>query len=140
MKTVSVSKRINVAAEAAWHWVRRGDAMHRWAPFISACTLDGKGVGAKRVCIVQGHELYEVLETIDDEQRLFQYRIVKQAMLPLKDVLGTIRLTALSASECEVLWFLNCEATDEAAWPEVKKGIEAMYLMGIKGLEEASRS
>jgi len=74
-----VSERIRVSAEAVWDVVRIGGNMDRWAPFITACRLEGEGVGARRVCVISDQELHEAIETVDDQNRLFQYRIHKQS-------------------------------------------------------------
>jgi hypothetical protein len=141
MKTVSVNKRIRVAAQTAWEIVRTGEAVDLWIPVISSCRTDGKGVGATRVCTINGQEVTESMETVDDTSRLFQYRIIKQSMMPIRNVLGTVHLTATGPSETEVLWFANFELDDEKAWPAVKQGIEGMYQAGIDGLEaHAQRS
>ena len=70
MKTISVSKRIRVPAQAAWEVVRTGAQMDRWVPAITSCALEGSGVGAKRTCVINGQELLESIETVDDTSRL----------------------------------------------------------------------
>jgi hypothetical protein len=90
MKTVSVSCRISAPAQAVWEIVRTGADMNRWVPAITACRLEGAGVGAKRVCTVNGQELREAIETLDETSRLFQYRIDRQVLMPIRNILGTI--------------------------------------------------
>jgi hypothetical protein len=97
--------------------------------------LEGSGVGAKRVCVINGQELVESIETIDDASRLLQYRIHKQTMLPVRNVLATIHVSASGPAESEVLWFVNLELEDERAWSAVKEGIESIYRAAIDGLE-----
>lgn len=140
MKTISVQRRINVPAEAAWKVVRTGDRIDLWVPAIASCKLEGEGVGAKRVCVIGDQTLRESIETVDDASRLFQYRIVEQSMMPVRDVLGTIHISTVGPSETEVLWFVNLEIDDESAWPAVKGGIESIYRAGIEGLEAHLRS
>jgi hypothetical protein len=140
MKTVCVLERVSVPADAAWEVVRTGSNMDRWVPAITQCTLDGEGVGARRTCVVHGQVLLESIETVDDATRLFQYRIHQQTMLPVRDVLGTLHLSACGDSETEVLWLVNFELDDEHAWSSVRDGIEALYRSGIDGLEALVRS
>lgn len=134
MKTVVVAKRIPVPADSVWSVIRTGAGMDRWVPAISVCSLEGEGVGARRVCVVDDHELIESIETVDDASRLFQYRIHAQSMMPVRDILGTIHVAAVGEAEAEVLWFSNFDLDDESEWPAVKAGIEALYLSGIEGL------
>lgn len=135
IKTVSVSKRIKVPAQAVWEVVRTGDQLDRWVPAITSCRLEGQGVGAKRVCVINQQPLRESIETVDDASRLFQYRIVEQTMMPVRNVLGTIHVSGTGPSETEVLWFVNFELDDEAAWSAVREGFEGIYHAGIEGLE-----
>lgn len=139
MKTVSVSKRIHVPAEVAWEIVRTGAHLERWVPAITRCELAGQGVGARRVCVIEGHELHESIETIDDVARLFQYRISKQALLPVRNIVGSIHLSACGPQETEVIWFVNFDLDDESAWMPVRDGIAAIYVAGIEGLADLAR-
>jgi hypothetical protein len=134
MRTVSVRARIPVDAAAAWAVVRTGGAMDRWVPAISACHVDGDGVGARRVCVIDAQELEETIETVDDESRLFQYRIRRQNLLPVRNVVGTIHLADTGPDACDVLWFANFELMQDEAWPAVRDGLEAIYRSGIEGL------
>ena len=139
MRTVSVSKVVRAPVEVAWEIVRTGANLDRWVPAITRCEIEGDGVGAKRVCVVDGHELHESIETVDDPTRLFQYRIHRQAMLPVRNILGSIHLTARGAEETAVLWFVNFDLDDEAAWGRVRDGVEALYRSALDGLEAHAR-
>lgn len=139
MRTVSVSMRVRVPVEVAWEIIRSGGNMDRWVPAISRCEVIGAGAGATRMCVVDSHEVHESIETVDDATRLFQYRIHKQTMLPIHDILGTLHLSACGADETQVLWFVNFDLDDDAAWPSVRDGIEALYRSGIAGLEAYAR-
>ena len=134
MKTVSVAQRIAVPAQAAWEVVRSGSGMDKWVPAISSCRLEGQGPGASRVCVINEQELHETIETVDDTTRLFQYRIHRQSLLPVRNILATVQVTAMGDSEAQVLWFVNLELDDPAAWPSVKDGIESIYRSAIDGL------
>jgi hypothetical protein len=140
MKTVSISQRIAVPVQAAWNIIRTGAEVNRWFPPVTSCRLEGAGVGAKRVCTVNGQELLESIETVDDANRLFQYRILKQSLMPIRNVIGTIHLVAASPTETEVLWFVNFDLDDEKAMPALKDGIEGMYRAGITGLEAHAKA
>jgi hypothetical protein len=135
MKTVSVSQRVAVPALGVWNIVRTGADLNRWFPPVTACRLEGAGVGAQRVCTINGQELTEVIETVDDASQIFQYRIVKQALMPIRNILGTFHVAPVGAMESQILWFVNFDIDDERALPAVKEGIEGMYRVGIEGLQ-----
>jgi uncharacterized protein YndB with AHSA1/START domain len=134
MKTVSVVQRIPVPAQAVWSVVRTGADMDRWFPPVTACRVEGEGVGARRLCVVNGHELLEAIETVDDDTRIFQYRILKQDMMPTRNMLGTFHVSAVTPVESQILWLINFDLDDEGAWPVIKESIEGMYQAGIAGL------
>lgn len=138
MKTVAVTKQIPVAAAVAWAIIRTGDKMDRWSPPVTACSLEGSGPGARRVCIINDKQLDEVIETVDDSARVFQYRIVRQDLMPIANVLGTIHIAPVSEQSCRVLWLTNFDMLDEAAWPQVKEGMEGFYSVSIDGLATAA--
>ncbi|MEL6298443.1 MAG: SRPBCC family protein [Pseudomonadota bacterium] len=134
MKTVAVTKEIPVSADAAWAIVRTGDCMDRWSPMVTSCRLEGSGPGARRVCIINEKQLDETIEAVDDASRLFQYRIDRQDLMPITNVRGVIHIAPISVQASQVLWFVNLDVLDEAAWPKVKDGIEAIYGASIDGL------
>jgi Polyketide cyclase / dehydrase and lipid transport len=140
MKTISVTQRIAISADSAWNIIRTGANMNRWFPPVTACRLEGAGVGAKRFCTVHGHELEESIETVDDVSRIFQYRILKQSLMPIQNIVGTVHVTAVSPAEAEVLWFVNFDLTDESALPGLQEGIASMYRAGIAGLETYAKA
>lgn len=134
MRTVSVAQRIPVPAQAAWEVVRSGSGMDKWVPAITSCRLEGQGPGAHRVCVINDQELHETIETVDDATRLFQYRIHRQSLLPVRNILASVHVTALGDSESQVLWFVNLELEDDAAWSNVNDGIQTIYRSAIDGL------
>lgn len=136
IKTVSVAQRIRVPAQAAWEVIRSGSGMDKWVPAISSCRLEGGGPGARRVCVINEQELHETIETVDDETRLFQYRIHRQSLLPVRNILATIHVAPTGDAECEVLWFVNLELEDDAAWSNVRDGIQSIYRSAIDGLSQ----
>lgn len=141
MRTVSVAQRIAVPAQAAWEVVRSGSGLDKWVPVISSCRVEGQGPGARRVCVINEQELHETIETVDDATRLFQYRIHRQSLLPVRNILATVHVTALGPAESEVLWFVNLELEDESAWASVNDGIQSIYRSAIDGLARfASRT
>jgi len=141
MKTVSVTGTLNIAPQAVWDVIRRCDNVDRWAPGITACRLEGPPQpGAKRVCSMGDQQLVESIETIDDASRLFQYRITEQAVMPIRNPLGTVHVAEAPQGKTHVLWMLNFEMVDEQAWPIVKDNLAQLYRAGLEGLEKYART
>lgn len=135
MRTIAVAATIAAPTSAVWEIIRSGTDLNRWVPAVTACRVDGSGVGARRVCTIGGSELQESIETVDDTNQLFQYRILEQSMMPVVDVLGTIHVSSVAPAGTHVLWFVNLTLTHDAAWEAVRTAIEGIYSAGIAGLE-----
>jgi uncharacterized protein YndB with AHSA1/START domain len=141
MKTVSITGVINASPHSVWSVIRNCDNVDRWAPGITACKLQGSAqVGATRVCSMGDQQLVESIETIDDPSRLFQYRITQQAMMPIRNPLGTVHIAEAPNGKAHVLWMLNFEMLDEQAWPMVKENLSQLYRAGLAGLEKFAAS
>lgn len=139
MKQVSITKSVDVSAEKVWNILRTGTNLDKWIPFISACKLEGKGVGAKRVCTTaDGKILKETILLVDESSRTFKYRIDEQDVLPTKNYIGTVSVTE-NMGKTEVMWVADFEMTIEAAWPEVEKGLTNLLTGAISGLETVAK-
>jgi hypothetical protein len=139
MKAVIVRRTIGVPAKAAWDVVRTGDGLERWIPIVTSCRLEGKGPGAKRFCTINGQDIVESIATVDEDARVMQYRIERQSLMPVRDALGTVHLSAVGAAETEVLWIMNFALDDARAWPAVKEAMEQIYVSAIDGLGSFAR-
>jgi hypothetical protein len=141
MKTVSITGTLNIAPHAVWDVIRRCDNVDRWAPGITACRVEGPAqVGATRYCSMGEQQLVESIETIDDPSRLFQYRITEQNLMPIRNPLGTVHVCEGPQGKTHVLWMLNFELIDEAAWPVVKENLTQLYRAGLEGLEKYAKT
>lgn len=140
MQIVSVKKRLSVPADKVWSILSQGGGVDRWFPIIASCELDGSGPGATRVCTtVQGQRLEETIEVVDHANRIFQYRIDRQEMMPTTSVRGTMHVSDDGAGHADVLWFLNYALADATAADAVRAGIGEMYAAGLAGLERLAR-
>lgn len=135
MTGVVARREMSASAEHVWALLRTGDGMDRWVPAITACEVTGSGEGASRRCVLDGQELKERIETVDDRARLFQYRILEQSVLPIRDVLGTL-LVIERATTCEVVWLTSFELLDESARELVRSAMASVYEAGLEGLED----
>jgi hypothetical protein len=140
MKAVVVCRTIGVPVQAAWEVVRTGDRVDRWIPVVTSCRLEGHGAGARRTCTIDGREVVESIATVDDAARVFQYRIERQSLMPIRDALGTLHLIGRGPAETEIVWITNFALEDERAWPAVKEGMEQIYRSAIDGLASFASS
>ena len=128
---------INAPLEKVWSNIKRGDGVDLWLPIITACKLEGSGIGAKRICTTEQGPIHETILTIDDEQKVFQYRIDEQSLMPISSIVGTMKLNNLKSST-ELEWTIEFEIENEEYLDEVKNGIQEIYAAGAKGLEAIS--
>lgn len=139
MKQVSITQPVAVSAEKAWNILRTGTNLDKWIPFIATCDLEGKGVGAKRVCTTaDGKILKETILLVDESTRTFKYRIDEQNVLPTKNYVGTVSVIE-SMGKTEIIWEANFEMVIEDAWPDVEKGLTSLLTGAIAGLESAAK-
>lgn len=136
MQIVSVRKRLTAPAASVWKIVSKGDSVDRWLPVIESCRLEGSGPGARRFCTTgEGQRIDETIEAVDHTNRIFQYRIDRQDMMPTTNIRGTLCVAEDGAGHAEVLWFLNYELVDASAADAVRAGVAEIYAAGLAGLE-----
>jgi len=136
MKSVATTMTINVPSEKVWEVIAKGDGLEKWFSAIESCELTGSGAGAKRICkTFQGNVLKETILAVDHVALVFQYSIDEQDMLPTKDIIGTIHLTPISATQTNFTWLADYNLLDESMEQAVAVGLDQLYQGGIKGIE-----
>lgn len=137
MKSVVTTMTINAPADQVWALISKGNGLEKWFSAIESCELDGAATaGAKRICkTFQGNVLKETILAVDHKAMVFQYSIDEQDMLPTKDVMGTIHVSAISPRQTNVTWLANYKLLDENMEIAVATGLDQLYQGGIKGIE-----
>ncbi|MCI0694811.1 SRPBCC family protein [candidate division KSB1 bacterium] len=134
--SIKVSKKISAPANAVWQTISAIGGVDKWLAMIKTCRFEGTGAGAKRVCTTaDGATLYERIEAVDHEKRIFQYSIAEPPM-PIKNLLGTMQVIAGdNGNESQVDWSATFEV-EEAHAAEMIAMLEGIYSEGITGLEK----
>jgi uncharacterized protein YndB with AHSA1/START domain len=138
-KTIKTSHQISASTEKVWMHIKKGEGVDQWLPIISSCTLEGEGEGAKRTCIVDQGKMLETILKVDEENKLFQYRIDEQPLLPIDNIIGTMQVSSIN-NGTELQWDIEFTLRDESMFPMVKEAIEGLYSAGANGLETISNS
>ncbi len=139
-QTVSVTRTVDVPASALWRVLRTGRDVDRILPdLVRTCVLDGSGPGARRTCGTDAGAIDETLLAVDDDARLFRYRIDAQPLMPLTDYVGTVHVVALDADRSHVLWSASYALTDAGAGDAVASGLRGLLGGGIGGLAALAR-
>ncbi|QFY42090.1 SRPBCC family protein [Candidatus Methylospira mobilis] len=93
IKTINVTKTIDVPAEKAWKAISSIGGLERWFPVIKTCTVEGEGVGAVRTLeLAQGGKMRDRIDEIDYENKRFRYLRFEHPF-PIKNYLCTIEVT-----------------------------------------------
>lgn len=130
-----VKKTIKAPADKVWATIRSFDDVDTFIPAIATCSVEGNGVGAKRICTMQdGGKILERLERVDEEAKTLQYSI-SEAPLPVSDYLGTVKVRDLGNGTTEVEWLSTMEVKGMPE-AELKAMLEGIYASGIEGLEK----
>jgi uncharacterized protein YndB with AHSA1/START domain len=132
-KTIEISHIINAPIEKVWANINKATGVNEWLPVITACRLDGN----KRVCTTEQGDMNETILKIDNDQKIFQYAIDEQPLLPIADIIGTMQVLEQD-NNTKLNWNLEFTLQDETMYETVKQAVEGMYAAGANGLEKIS--
>lgn len=136
-KTIAVTQSLPRPADAVWRLIRSGRDVDRMMPgIIESCRVEGSGSGARRYCSTKQGVLAETILCVEDDARLFRYRIDEQSLMPLEKYEGSIHVTDVGGGACEVLWFATYNLLDENADAAVRDGILGLLRTAIGGMGE----
>lgn len=129
---------IQAPAQEVWEAIREFNRVEKFLPTVASCTVEGSGVGARRICTLQdGSNVFERLVTLDERNRVLRYSVT-QSRLPFESYLGTVRVTDSGHDRCAIDW---SSTFDPVGLPEAQviAMIEDLYVQAIEGLEKLHR-
>jgi uncharacterized protein YndB with AHSA1/START domain len=132
-KTITTSHIINAPIEKVWANISKATGVNEWLPVITACRLDGN----KRVCTTEQGDMNETILKIDNDQKIFQYAIDEQPLLPIAHIIGTMQVFEQD-NNTKLNWNLEFTLQNETMYETVKQVVEGMYAAGANGLEKIS--
>jgi hypothetical protein len=108
MSRVACTTTINRPADALWRAISDFGAAGRHLFGIVACTVDGRGVGARRTLTSgDGSTVLERLETLDGVDRRLSYRLLTDT--PFRACLTTMAVHTLGPDRAELEWSATFE-------------------------------
>lgn len=126
---IDVIQAMPVSADKVWQRIRDfGDLS--WLPGVSACDVDGNGLGAIRtVSVGDGPPVQERLEAHDDETRQFSYSIISAPGLDAQASFHASVSVTPTEDGCEVRWQagFNREAFPPEVAEKLTQRAEGMY-------------
>jgi hypothetical protein len=128
----TVSQSIEIAATPDEVWSLIGDFGGAWHPLTARVGVTGTGIGQLRtIYTVDGREIVERLEAIDNVRRCFRYTNI--AGMPVSHYTGVLEVKPRSRG-CAVEWraqFTSNHQTDRAA----KVLVSTLFTAGLESLK-----
>jgi hypothetical protein len=135
MAEVTVSGTINADADQVWSLVGNFSELDKFVEAVADCTTEGKGIGAVRtLTLADGGEVKEKLESLDADNKVLTYSIVKSPM-PIQNYNGTMQVDELEDGRSEFTWSSTFNAA-EGTEQEMKEALEDLYKLGVQGLQQ----
>lgn len=108
-QTVVESVELAVGPEKVWSLI--GQFSFEWHPLVARVTLTGAGIGQlRRIETLDGKEIVERLDAVDDANRLYRYTLV--AGVPASRYTGTIEVKP-NGSGCVASWRVDFLASNQ---------------------------
>jgi hypothetical protein len=96
---------------------------------------NGAGLGMTRTVVVDGEQLVERLDELDEKHWRTTYSMLATGPLPIADYQATITLAPLGDNRCALEWagsFTPCGASESDA----AEAVRAVYVEGFKLMRE----
>jgi hypothetical protein len=129
-----ITRVVDHPLDRVWAVVGAFGGLEKWADGVTACTVEGEGIGAVRTVTRNGATVRERLDGFDPGAHELTYLILPPHPLPGEDVRGTVSLSAVAADRTEIRW--RSQARDLRVPPDALGArIEQFYAASIEGLD-----
>ena len=139
-KTIETSHYINAPLDKVWNIIKSGENWEDWVVVIANSETVGSGEGATRICHTHDNGvLHETITKIDEVNKIFQYRIDKQEMVPASGIVGTLTFSE-EGEGTRLEWVAEMDLFDEAenAFSQIEEMTGKMYTASAQQLEVIS--
>ncbi len=131
-----VTVEVNAPAEKVWEIIGAVGGVDKWfAPVIQSCRVEG----SKRICGTEAGEFTEDIKKVDHENKIFQYAIPEQNMIPVKNIFGTMKVNDVGNGKSSVEWSATFDV-EENKEAQAKEMFRGAWTMGINGIEKLIHS
>jgi hypothetical protein len=135
-KLIKTINPINGSIDIIWELLKTGKNVDAWFPIITTCRVEG----SKRYCTTENGSIEETILTSDNKNKVFRYSFDKQDVFPATNIIGTIKLEAISDTVTNLLWNIEFRLEDESIFLQLKKEIEELYKSAALGLEKLANT
>lgn len=127
-----VTVEVNAPAERVWKIIGAVGGVDKWfAPVIKTCRVDGD----KRYCTTDAGPLNEDILEVNHQSKIFRYGIPEQNMIPVKNILGTMKVNDLGNGKSSVEWSATFDVEEDKE-AQAKEMFRGAWTMGINGIEK----
>lgn len=131
---------IHAPADAIWQVISDFGAADQYLSGVTACTVEGEGVGALRTLTsIDGSMIVERLEALDEVAHQLSYALLTDT--PFRNCLTTMAVRNLGPDRAEVAWSATFEADGLPASEAVElvEGALAANCVALKQFLERER-
>ena len=131
----SIQVAIDVTPAEAWGVIAAVKGVDQWLAPITACRVEGN----QRICTTESGEFVEDILKVDSTNRVFEYGIPEQNMMPIRNIIGSMKVTETPEGKAQITWTwkYEVEAANDAS---AKEGLTMIGTMGITGIESLIKS
>lgn len=127
-----VTIEVHAPAEKVWKIIGAVGGVDKWfAPVIKTCRVEGD----KRYCTTDVGPLNEDILEVNHQSKIFRYGIPEQNMIPVKNILGTMKVNDLGNGKSAVEWSATFDVEEDKE-VQAKEMFRGAWTMGINGIEK----
>jgi hypothetical protein len=122
----------NIPAQKVWEVIGAVEGVDKWfAPVIKTCSVSGD----TRTCGIEGNVTFdEKILLVDHKNRVFQYSIPTQPMIPMTNLTATMSVETDSKGNGIIVWYGTYDVSKQKE-ADVKEMLTGAWSMGAKGIE-----
>jgi len=137
MKTVEVSRIIDIPSETIWNEMKHFDRVLNWVPGgnESSISVKGKGVGAIRdiTLITQGYVQHELV-AYSDEDLSFSYKLTDGKPVGMQDYIVVANIIPIDDHNSEIRWVGKVESDKRLNEDDVAEALSVALNNMVTGL------
>ena len=111
MPLTTVSDTIDAPPPVVWDVIGSFGGLKRWSRAVSSCTTEGSGLGSFRIVQIGEAVIRERLEAWNPEAWHICYRPVSGSVMPVSNMVVSMKLTSLGDGKTKLDWTVDGEPT-----------------------------
>lgn len=138
---------INAPSKKVWATLKAFGGNEKFHPLVTSSTVDGSGIGSKRVCYVTLDggktiiETNEILSSLNEEDQTMEYQVLSAPNTPFEGLLNKVRVNTVreADSKCSVEFTGSLRVEDEKSKIRIERILQDTYagiLTGLKKMHE----